>query len=178
MRTPALVVGAVNGAARSRVLATGRFAARAGPVTAARVATGVRPAATSATTASSAASLQRARPTTGAPIAGSAPFAATASSAVPSATTAAGSTCWRRWPSVAGHLDAELPAVQHAPIHGVERVLGVTFVVEPHEGEAAALAGVPVPGNVDVAHLAAALEHPPQVVRRRAVRQVVDLWKI
>lgn len=34
-------------------------------------------------------------------------------------------------PAVAGHLDAQLPAVQHATVHGLQRVLSVALVVEP-----------------------------------------------
>lgn len=39
----------------------------------------------------------------------------------------------------------------------------------PDEGESPALPGEPVPGYVDVADLAAALEHTAQILRRRAV---------
>lgn len=77
--------------------------------------------------------------------------------------------------AVAGHLHAELPAVQHRPVHRVHRVLRVPLVVEAHEGEAAALLGVAVPGNVDVAHAAVLLKDPPEGVRGGAVGQVVHL---
>lgn len=77
--------------------------------------------------------------------------------------------------AVAGHLHAELAAIQHGPVHGVHRVLGIAFVVETDEGEAAALLGVAVPRDVDVAHAAVLLEDPPERVRGRTVGQVVHL---
>lgn len=77
--------------------------------------------------------------------------------------------------AVAGHLHAQLAAVQHGAIHGVHGVLGVALVVEAHEGEAAALLGVAVAGDVDVAHAAVLLEDAAQRVRGRAVGQVVHL---
>lgn len=76
---------------------------------------------------------------------------------------------------VTGHLHPQFPAVQHGPVHGVHRVLGVAFVVETHEGEAATLLRVTVPGDVDVAHSAVFLEHPPERVRGRSVGQIVHL---
>lgn len=79
--------------------------------------------------------------------------------------------------TVAGHLDAELPAVEHGAVHGVDGILGVPLVVEADEGEAAALAGEAVAGDVDVAHLAVLLEHPLQRLGRRAVRQVVHFQR-
>lgn len=77
--------------------------------------------------------------------------------------------------AVTGHLHAELAAVQHGPVHGVHRVLGIAFVVETDEGEATALLSVAVPGDVDVAHTAVLLKDPPQRVRGSTVGQVVHL---
>lgn len=75
--------------------------------------------------------------------------------------------------AVSRHLHAQLPPVQHGPVHGVHRVLGVALVVEANEGEAAAFLGVAVPRDVDVAHPAVLLEHAAERLRGRAVRQVV-----
>lgn len=78
-----------------------------------------------------------------------------------------------RWSSVAGHLHAELPSIQQGSVHGVHCVLGVAFVVEADEGEAAALLCVAVPRDVNVPDPAILLEDPPQRLRGGAVRQVV-----
>lgn len=75
--------------------------------------------------------------------------------------------------SVTRHLHAQLPSVQHCPVHGVHRIFSVALVVEPNKGKAAALLGVPVPRDVDVAHPAVLLKHAAERLRGRAVRQVV-----
>lgn len=77
------------------------------------------------------------------------------------------------WSAVPGHLDPQLPAVQQRSVHGVHRVFGVPFVVEPDESEAPALFRVAVSGNVDVPHPAVLLEHPAEGFGRCSVRQVV-----
>lgn len=105
------------------------------------------------------------------------PAAAAAVTAAPVAAgrRAAAAVVRVRRAAVAGHLHAELAAIQHGPVHGVHRVLGVAFVVETDECEPAALLGVAVPGDVDVAHAAVLLENPPESVRGRPVGQVVHL---
>lgn len=69
-----------------------------------------------------------------------------------------------RGSTVAGHLHPELPAVEERSVHGVHGVLGVALVQEAHEGEAAALLGVPVPGDVHVPDAAVLIEHFAQGV--------------
>lgn len=78
---------------------------------------------------------------------------------------------WRS--AVSGHLDPQLPSVQQRSVHGVHRVFGVPFVVEPNEREAPTLFRVAVSGNVDVSHPPVLLEHPAEGFGRCSVRQVV-----
>ena len=91
---------------------------------------------------------------------------------------------WRRRSAVPGHLHPQLSAVEHPSVHGVERVFGVPLVVEPgtgswresqgaeyvpDEGEASALAGEAVPGDVDIADVSTPLEDPPEVLGGGAI---------
>lgn len=107
------------------------------------------------------------------------------SAASSTSTAAAAAVVGVRGSAVARHLDAQLAAVQQRAIHGVHRVLGVALVVEAHEGEAAALLGVPVPRDVHVPDSAVLLEHPAQGLWLGPVREVVhfegshavDVWR-
>lgn len=106
-------------------------------------------------------------------VTGPATFASTAIAS--SATTAASTACGRSGPSIAGHLDAQLPAVQHTSVHGIESILSIAFVVEPNKRKATAFARMTITRNVNVSHLTAAFKDAPEIVRGRAVRKVVDL---
>lgn len=77
------------------------------------------------------------------------------------------------WSSVTGHLHPQLPPVEQRAVHGVHCVLGVSLIEEPHEGEPAALLGVPVAGDVHISHAAVLLENSAQSLRGSSVSQVV-----
>ena len=103
-------------------------------------------------------------------------------------------------PAVLRHLDAQVAAVEHAPVQRVHRVLGIPLVVEPGKGveeletweeeeleekweeeeepdecEAARLSGELILGDEDVPDLAVLLEQILYVVRGGFVGQVVHL---
>jgi len=78
-------------------------------------------------------------------------------------------------PAVLRHLDAQVAAVEHAPVQRVHRVLGIPLVVEPDECEAARLSGELILGDEDVPDLAVLLEQILYVVRGGFVGQVVHL---
>lgn len=90
-----------------------------------------------------------------------------------------------RWPSVSGHLNPQLAPVEQRAIHGVHCVFSVALVEETHEGETAALFGVPVPGNVHVPHPTILLKNSSESLGRSSVSQVVhfegghpfDVWR-
>lgn len=114
-----------------------------------------------------------------APAASAAAWAARAAPAPASVSTV---SAWRstspavhgvRRPSVAGHLHPELPPVEQRAVHSVHGVLGVAFVQEPHEGEATALLGVPIAGDIHISDAAVLLKHPTQGLRGSPVGQVV-----
>jgi len=44
----------------------------------------------------------------------------------------------------------------------------------PDKRKAAAFTREAIPGNINVANLAASLEHAPQIFRRRPIREIVD----
>lgn len=72
--------------------------------------------------------------------------------------------------AVPGHLDPQLPPVQQRAVHGVHRVFGVPFVVEPNKREAPAFLGVAVSRDVDVPYPAVLLKHPAEGFGRGPVR--------
>lgn len=78
-----------------------------------------------------------------------------------------------RGSAVPSHLDPQLASVQERAVHGVHGVLGVPFIVEAHEGEAAAVLRVAVSRDVHVPDSAVLFEHAPEGLRCRPVRQVV-----
>lgn len=98
----------------------------------------------------------------------------TSSSSAPAASTSSAATAAAvvgvRGSAVPRHLHAQLAPVEERAVHGVHRVLGIALVVEPHEGEPAALFRVAVPRDVHVAYAAVLLEHAPEGLGRRAVR--------
>lgn len=99
------------------------------------------------------------------------------SSSPPPATTTTATTAAAvvgvRGSAIASHLDAQLSAVQQRAIHGVHCVLGVALVVKADEGEAPALLGVSVSGNIDVPDPSVLLKHSSKGLGLRSVRQVV-----
>lgn len=78
-----------------------------------------------------------------------------------------------RGPAVPGHLDPQLPTIQERSVHGVHRILGVPFVVEPHKSEPTAFFSVAVSGNVDVPYPAILLEYTSECFGRCSVGEVV-----
>lgn len=80
-----------------------------------------------------------------------------------------------RGAAVAGHLHPKLAPVQDSSVHGVHSIFGVALVMEADKGKAAALLGVTITGDVDVAHPAILLEDPAQGLGGGAVREIVDL---
>lgn len=76
-------------------------------------------------------------------------------------------------PAVAGHLDAQFPAVHDVSVQGVHGILAVALVVEANKGEASTLPRVGVARYVDVADVSVALKDALHIFRGGAVSQVV-----
>lgn len=132
VRTPADAAPLAAAAADRCLLVvhrTGRAAARRLAL-AARTRPRERPTAAAARARSPTLTAAVARPTTIAATAAIAISATTTASAAATAVAVATRLRTGR-PAVAGHLDAQLPAVQHATVHRLQRVLGVALVVEP-----------------------------------------------
>lgn len=78
---------------------------------------------------------------------------------------------WRS--TIPRHLHPELPAVQHGSVHGVHRILSIPLIVEANKSEAAALLGVTVTRDIDIAHTAVLLKHSSQGLWGGSVGQVI-----
>ncbi len=91
-------------------------------------------------------------------------------SSPPSSSASSPTVVGIRGSAVPGHLDPQLPSVQERAVHGVHRILGVPFVVEPHKREPPTFFGVAVSGDVDVPYPAIILEYASEGFGRGSVR--------